>query len=743
MENREEGKEKPPPEKALLRNLSVKWKNTSVLILAATFAISLILILLNSQFERIFSSNRKLQYEVGMVADRDIVVDRDIIYKDTVATELKKEAKVKLIVPIFQVNDSIAKEVMDDFAVFKETIVSALKNNSTVENTFLTFQAKIPGIVDKVTIEKLLQNRDAKRIMDSAELLLQRALTEGIVSITEETKKSFNSQSVEIWRWKNGKFEKEELELKNLITIGKLPNWIAKKLEGKSFENEEKLLIINLVSDFAREDCFLNKKETEKRKTKIESEVEPVVIKLVKGQVIARKGDVINEDMKAKIDALGEYSLQINLMWIIGSVLLLIITFWLVVFLFRERIETNKLEKNNLILISGVVLVYLLLSVVLSRFDGLQEWLPFAVTIPVATFTVMVTILVSRDIGIILSIVMALLILLIQKMDMYSALFIFLSGIAGTASVQKTEKRIDLIKSGLYIAAFNAFFIIAFGFIKNYDFYKFLVAVLWGLGNGFFSGILSLGFLPILEQVTNAPTRFRLLELSDVNAPPLKRMLMLAPGTYNHSVMVANLAEYACKEIGADPLIARVGAYYHDIGKVDQAEYFVENQRSFNKHDELKPSLSAAVIRSHVKIGIEKAKELKLPKVIIDIISQHHGKTLIKYFYQRAKDEEKNTKILPEDYSYPGERPKSKEAAVVMLADHVEAASRTLKKPSVAKLERLVWDVIMEKFTSGELNESNLTLRDLDVIKKSFVQILAGYFHTRIEYPKITEMDRA
>jgi putative nucleotidyltransferase with HDIG domain len=269
-----------------------------------------------------------------------------------------------------------------------------------------------------------------------------------------------------------------------------------------------------------------------------------------------------------------------------------------------------------------------------------------------------------------------------------------------------------------------------------------LPVVGWGILNGLGSSMIGVGMLPILEHALNSASRFRLFELSDINAPVLKRMLSLAPGTYTHSLSVANLAESACSAIGANAMLARVGAYYHDIGKIDQAEYFIENQTSFNKHDELKPSLSAAVIKAHVKMGIEKARELDLPDEVFDIIAQHHGRGVIKYFYQRALENGEKAGVASEEYSYAGVPPRSREAAVVMLADTVEAASRTLKKPTIAKLEKFVWDIIMERFTSHELGESELTLRDLEVIKKSFVQVLAGYFHSRIEYPKIKEAVR-
>jgi putative nucleotidyltransferase with HDIG domain len=220
-------------------------------------------------------------------------------------------------------------------------------------------------------------------------------------------------------------------------------------------------------------------------------------------------------------------------------------------------------------------------------------------------------------------------------------------------------------------------------------------------------------------------------------------MLVLAPGTYTHSINVANLAESAAMAVGANAPLSRVGAYYHDIGKIDQPEYFIENQADLNRHDLLKPSLSATVIKSHVKIGVEKGKELNLPQAVIDIIGQHHGKGLISYFFSRARQEngDKDT-VNPEDFSYQGKRPQSKEAAIVMLADAVEAASRTLKKPTPAKIEKLVWELIEERFQNEELLECNLTLHELEIIKNVFVQIVQGYLHPRIEYPKKKETDK-
>ncbi len=738
---KEKNKENSDPFSHFFYRLKKIIRNRYVILGVISFLIFFLVIVFNSQFNNLFARERYTNYKVGMVADRDIIVDRDVIFKDEVATALKREAKLKLVIPVFQVNREVLKKSLEDFDKFVDLILEARINKLTPEGAFLKIQSILPGIIDEPVVGKLLKIENLDEILSFTKKLLNRIMVLGIVDIPEKINSTIKSDSIEIWRWNEGKVEKEVVPRKNLVFKENITNWLTEQLESTSLSTDSKVLIVTLVNGFAREDCFFNETETKQRKQEILGSVEPVTIRLVKGQVIVRKGDIITEQIKAEIDAIGEYKLQLNIMGIVGSFLFLLIIFILLLFLLSNSVLGRKLDDDEVYLLVGLIFVYLVIAVAFNRIDGVSDWLPFSVILPSAAISIVITILISTNMGIVFSLIMGFLVLLVRRMDVYSFLFAFLSGIAGSASVQKAENRIDLIVAGVNISLLNLLIVITIGFFKNYDVYRMFGAVGWAVGNGFLCGILSLGFLPILEQLTNTPTRFKLMELSDLNAPALKRMLMLAPGTYNHSIIVANLAELACREIGANPLIARVGAYYHDIGKVDQAEYFVENQRSFNKHDELKPSLSVAVIKSHVKIGIEKGKELKLPKEIIDIIAQHHGKTLIKYFYQRAKDEEKNSKISPEDYSYPGERPKSREAAVVMLADQVEAASRTLKRPSVAKLERLVWDIIMEKFTSGELSESELTLKDLEVIKNSFVQILAGYFHTRIEYPKINEND--
>jgi putative nucleotidyltransferase with HDIG domain len=295
----------------------------------------------------------------------------------------------------------------------------------------------------------------------------------------------------------------------------------------------------------------------------------------------------------------------------------------------------------------------------------------------------------------------------------------------------------DIIKAGLAIAAANCVAVVVILLMRAANLSEYPAMLFWAIVNGIVSGMLVLGVLPLLEYALNAATPFRLIELSDLNAPILRKLFTSAPGTYSHSIMVATLAEQACQDMGANALLARVGAYYHDIGKMDNPDYFVENQTNHNRHDDIAPRLSTTVLRSHLKLGIEKAKSLGLPADVINIISEHHGNSLIMWFYKKAAEQE--DQVNSDDFTYPGNPPRSRESAVVMLADVTEAAVRTLRKPTVAKMEKFIQQLFDGKVEHGQLAQSELTFQDLEIIKKAFVKVLAGYYHSRIEYPKDEE----
>ncbi len=261
----------------------------------------------------------------------------------------------------------------------------------------------------------------------------------------------------------------------------------------------------------------------------------------------------------------------------------------------------------------------------------------------------------------------------------------------------------------------------------------------FGIFNGFFCAVVVTGTIPIIESIFKYTTDIKLLELANMNSPALRELMVRAPGTYHHSIIVGNLVEAAAEAINANPLMARVAAYYHDIGKIRKPLYFIENVGSHeNRHDKLAPSMSALVLTAHVKDGIEMAREAKLGRELIDIIRQHHGSSLIKFFYDKAKSQSNPgvQQIDERDYRYPGPKPQTREAALIMLADAVEAASRTLTDPTPARIQGMVQKIINNIFIDGQLDECELTLKDLHFIAKSFNRILAGIFHHRVDYPE-------
>ncbi len=367
---------------------------------------------------------------------------------------------------------------------------------------------------------------------------------------------------------------------------------------------------------------------------------------------------------------------------------------------------------------------------------------PFALCaiIPGPLFVFLIAILFGQLNAVFFSIMISLAVLNASSYQLVPFLFVLASSFASSRLVRKIDRSTDMVFVSVLQAVLNAVFIIIFKIIFNGSFANGLGAIVGVILNGFFSGILCLGLLTPLELLLNTASVFRLMDLSDNNTPIFKQMQIQANGTYNHSMMVAQLAEAACREIDANPLLARVGAYYHDIGKMDQSEYFVENQANMeNKHNDLNPTLSASVIKSHVRKGVEKAHQLHLPQAVIDIIAEHHGNSIITYFFNAAK--EKDSSLEEDDFRYPGIPPVTKESAVVMLADTVEAACHTLDNPTSQRLEKFITLLINQKVDHKQLDNCSLTFSDISKIKATFVNLLTGYYHNRIKYQNQQDPD--
>jgi putative nucleotidyltransferase with HDIG domain len=419
---------------------------------------------------------------------------------------------------------------------------------------------------------------------------------------------------------------------------------------------------------------------------------------------------------------------------ITGPITYLLLLAAIAIILMRPPMLEKTLSDRHFLFVACIQTLYLLSSVIMYRFIALPDNFPLAVVLPTPLITMLISVIISYRAGVLNTAVLSLGQILFPSVSPEAIAIVFFSGIIGTRAVRKADKRLDLLNAGIVLALEQGLAAVILSFLADFAGYLFFGVVVAAALSGLIWGVLNLTILPLVENIMHAATKFRLMELSDPDTPTLKRMLNLAPGTYNHSISVGNLAETACREIGANALLARVGAYYHDIGKIDQAEYFIENQSGFNRHDYLKAGLSSTIIKSHVKIGVEQAGKLGLPDEVKDIIAQHHGSGVIRYFYQKAI-EGKEKGITKEDYLYAGTPPQSKEAAVVMLADSVEAVSRLFKKPTYITIEKSVNAIFREKFESGQLKESSLSLSDLDKTLHCFVKVLSGQFHSRIEYP--------
>ena len=458
------------------------------------------------------------------------------------------------------------------------------------------------------------------------------------------------------------------------------------------------------------------------------------------GEKVIRKGFPITEEGYRKLEKMANEKEYIDYRAYANSVLFLLLLMILWTLLYSDVLLGRKLAFKELLL--QIIFFTILYSCTLfaPKYPFFaQSSFHLCIAIPTAFVIFLMTLLYGEKSALFYSIVLSLGILSAANYDIIVFLFTFCSCFSAARIVRKIETRIDMVFASVSIALLNILFLFLEKILFNESFDRFGTLAFAIAVNGFICGILALGFITPLEQILNTASVFRLMDLSDLNNPTMRGLLLTASGTYNHAMMVATLAENACNEIGANALVARVGAYYHDIGKMDQSEYFVENQTGQNKHDDINPSLSVSVIRSHVKKGVEKAHQLHLPQVIIDIIAEHHGNSVIAYFYNEAKKQ--NPDANEEDFAYNGVPPTTKESAVVMLADTVEAACRTLEKPSVSRLDKFIQSLIASKLEHHQLDNCNLTFNDLTKIRESFVTILAGYYHSRIEYPDQKDPD--
>jgi putative nucleotidyltransferase with HDIG domain len=679
-------------------------------------------------------------FEAGRVADRDVTAEQFISYVDEEATRLRMEAQERLVPAVFRFSPAAGEDVRNAWRDFTAFAGSLVQKGASADAALLAIQARYPGFFTGDELEQYLRAPDRERFGDYGISALNNLLGKGVFSIHKADVAQYNPDAAELLNTAAARVERERIPYSAIITKDTAEDALKQYLAGADISPSFTQIAGPLLRPFISENVFFSPEDTRQRTVETRSRVEPVVKHIDKGKQVIRKGFIITEEDMKELRALHTSLSGRDPQRVISQILIMILLYGLFIALVDKRILGRDLSNAEIYLIAALAGFYLILAVFVRGLSlGGTEPFPASMIIPTALVVMLPGILIGPRVALILAMVLPLGAYLSGSFDNSAYIFALVSGVSAACVLRGIERRMDLFKSGLVIAAANCLAIIIVLLSRRAGAGSYPSMLFWSGFNGILSGMLVLGFLPPLEYVMNAATTFRLVELSDLNSPILKRLFTAAPGTYSHSIMVANLAEAACQDIGANPLLARVGAYYHDIGKMENPDYFVENQTVYNRHDDTPPRLSATVIRSHVKLGIEKARHLNLPREVIDIIAEHHGNSVITWFYNKALKQE--TGVNMEDFTYPGNPPRSRESAVVMLADVTEAAVRTLHKPTAAKMEKFIQTLIDAKVEHGQLVESELTFRDLETIKNAFVRVLAGYYHSRIEYPKLKETD--
>ena len=539
--------------------------------------------------------------------------------------------------------------------------------------------------------------------------------------------------------------------VKKTVSVEELLLWREATDTARDMAKEMKWPISAVVEEMCvwlvRPNLEYDPVATRKHQMELMTDFPPISRTIPRGNKIVGVGDTVTESIKGKLEAMSRA--QKLALWraVPGAILLVaLLAFALAVYLKRYEPSIFS-EPRKIIALNIVILLVLVLGeLIIISGPALRIEHP-GFLIPAALAPMVIAMLASVQLAIVITCIIGVFIAMLAGVDLVGSLDYFLvvltGGVAAAISASRARHRRHLIMAGIYVAWANVITILGLGLLKNASFVELGENCLIGGINGVTVAVLTPGLLPIFEYLSRTTTDMELLELADLNQPLLAQLKGKTGGTYYHSLDIAKLAEAAAEEVGANPLLVRVGSYYHDIGKTVKPENFIENQKGENVHDNLNPRMSARIIAQHVKDGVGLAEKYKLPQVVTDIIQQHHGTTLIggKRFYQKAMEADKHNAVRLEDYRYPGAKPQTKEAAIVQLADSVESARHAVLNgsPTYSRLVSFVREIVEDKIMDFQLDECDLTLRDIRSITDAFVRVLSGIYHTRIEYPKAVE----
>ena len=703
-------------------------------------------------------SNLSYSYNIGDVAKRDIKAPKNFFVEDKAATHQKKNEVRESIRSIYDYDadlmDRISANIDNAMKIPRDLFAETGEEDpeptlAIVLETKPAFEEKLGIEISKNAYSVLHRYQFAPDISVKMKTILEKILIIGVVANKELLLKEENKGI--ILRTIGTRDEK----IVNILKPFHSPEQakVMVRIEGQPILKDMNYNLSNLIVDLCQRllqpNISLNKNETERRSREAEDQIKPILYQIVAGEMILREGERVDKIQLVKLNALQEQVEEKNIF--LSSTGLALITFFsiLTVYLFFLK-DHKKLKafhnKHILFLALGLALyltfakfaVYMAQSANPDLSWDLSS-VSFFMIIPIPAAAMVVCLFLGFDIAVFFTFILALLTSLSFSGSLEVFIFFFLSSIAAAYWIKERQERKNFIVAGFKLAIFNTALALSLSFYslsQSPDVIVLSKEMAFAFCGGLFSATFTIGFTPLIEILFNYSTDSKLLEFSNLDQPLMKQLMIEAPGTYNHSVIVATLAEAAASAIGAGTLKAKVMGYYHDIGKLDKTLYFIENQTDGkNKHDKLSPSMSALILIQHVKKGIEFAKQYKLPEEIIEGITQHHGTSLIKFFYQKSLNSGNDT-VKEEDFRYPGPKPQTREAAIVMLADVVEAAIRALDRPTPARIQGRVKELINDIFADGQLEECELTLKDLHQIAKSFNNILTSIYHSRIEYPE-------
>ncbi|OGJ93422.1 MAG: hypothetical protein A2487_16915 [Candidatus Raymondbacteria bacterium RifOxyC12_full_50_8] len=635
--------------------------------------------------------------------------------------------------------DSVKQRLWADLKkdVSVSTIKAFTRGKVNADNLLFIIDNMLDEGISAVLVVRDIKERDdfkARYNIDFVNYLQYKG--DFVTLLRDEGERTVPAKSLLV---KEGVIEREKAQLKKMFPPGVLE------------------AVYELIYAYVSPNIFYSEELTSQRRVLAANSVLKTSGKVIKDLEIVGKNKLVTPDIYRKI-----YSLQIaqesmrkdtsfdKIMPIMGRVFLntlIVGLFFLFASQRRKDCFTKPAHIASIVLV--LALQYTLLVATLKIVDVFlvpldwNEKVEFAYLLPMVLGPMLITVLFDFEMGGVFCLTMAFLAGVVLHFEFRMTLVHFFAGLVAAAGVRNIRYRSQffltlLLYSFAYFVLITAMSLIKFGQYDQMTLFKnFGLAGL----SGAISIMLAITLIWIFEKTFGITTNLSLIELSDMNSPVLKRLSIEAPGTYHHSVLIGNLAESAAEAISANPLKTRVLAYYHDIGKIHKPEYFIENQGNNNLHDKISPRMSALIISSHVKQGIDLAKRYKLPAAIRDVIKEHHGTTLISFFYEKAKELDETSRIMREEFCYPGPKPQTKESALIMLADSVEAASRALSEPTTSRLRSLTDSIIESKIADGQLDNCDLTFSDLAKIKESFMPVLAGMFHTRIEYPE-TDMKK-